>query len=144
MLCKSTLHLKWLLWWWKSVFHVSLSLFMSLCPYVFISLSFSHDVGIMLWSCWKWKLMGCWYEKERKFMWLWSCFMSLSHVMLRKWKNKWRLCVRILLENGKRRGLWGLIGGKYGVHGTFLLDSQPLVDFFYCFWSMRLSKSIHM
>ena len=90
-------------------------LFKSLCSYVFISLSFSHDVGIMLCSCWKWKIMGCSYEKQRKFMRLWSCFISLSHVMLRKWKNKWRLCVGSLNWEWKkkrtmrsnRRETWG-------------------------------------
>ena len=114
--------------------------FKSLCSYVF------HVYSIFLWvkRCWyyalhflkeeTWGMLVC---EVKNFMWLWSCFMSLSHVMLRKWKNKWRLGVRVLLENGKWGGLWGIIGGKHGVHGTFLLVSQPLDEFLYCFWIMR-------
>ena len=85
-----------------------MSPYVSLCLFVlksFMSLVFSYEI-MRRWYCVilfskekKWGMLVC---QEKRFMWLWSCFMSLSHVMLRKWKNKWRLCVRVLLENGKR------------------------------------------
>ena len=43
-----------------------------------------------------------------------------------------------------RRGLWGLLGGDYGVLGTFFLDSQTLEDFLICFWIINSSSILFM
>ena len=43
-----------------------------------------------------------------------------------------------------RIGLWGLLGGDYGVLGTFFLDSQPLEEFLIFFWSMKSSSILFM
>ena len=121
-------------------------LFMTLCSYVF------HVFSLFLWfmKCWYnviffvRNIRNVWYEKGRCLCVMIHAIYLLSNVMSSKWKNKWRLCVWVLLGKGKGRGPWGLIGGKHGVHRTFILDSQPLVYFFYCFWSMRLSNPLYM
>ena len=74
---------------------------------------------------------------------LWNVSMRRKHVyvslsmlnvyetcFVKNEENKWRLCLEVFLMNEVGRGIWGLIGGENRVHGTFLLDSQPLVDFF--------------
>ena len=59
-------------------------------------------------------------------------------------ENKWRLCLEVFLMNEVRRGVWGLIGGEHRVHGTFLLESQPLDEFLLCFWSIKSSSILFM
>ena len=53
--------------------------------------------------------------------------------------------VWVLLEKGKGRGPWGLIGGECGAHWTFLFDSQPLVDLFLLLLNYEvLNPLLHM
>ena len=108
-----------------------------------------------------WKLyvfLWCWYYAmlliKRE---LWNVSMRGNYVYVslsilngyescfeKNEENKWRLCLEVFLMVELRRGLWGLLGGNYGVLGTFLLDSQPLDEFLFCFWSMRSSSIIFM
>ena len=142
MLCKSMLHMKGWLWWWKSVFHVSLCLFILMS---FMSLVFSYGLwndDIMLYS-----LLETWgmFGMRRKDVYVsWVMLYVFWVKLCQKDERTSEDYVWVLLENGNRRGPWGLIGGEYGVNGTFPLDSQPLVDFFYFFWSMSFSNPLYM
>ena len=78
------------------------------------------------------------------FMCLQACLIYKRYVLQRMRKKSWRLCVKVFLMVELRRGVWGLLGGEYRVLGTFLLDSQPLDEFLFFFWSMRSSSILFM
>ena len=110
----------------------SMSLYVSFVLMSFMSLVFYYglwNVGIMLYSLLeKWGMFGM-RRKEVYVSWviLYVFWVKLCQEDERTSEDY----VWVLLEKGKTRGPWGLIGGEYGVYWTFLLESQPLVWFYF-------------
>ena len=124
MLCKSMLTHEVMVWWWKSVFHVS---------YVFYVIYVFPMVYVMLVSCYalwlKGETWGMYCMEGNMFMCLKSCYMSLETWDVKEMNEQVKTMYVSSLRKRKEKRTMRSNRREHGVLWTFLLNSQPLFEF---------------